>query len=349
MSSENGASVAQRKQRWQEFYSADTGRNRLFLINYQPDALERPPLWPDKKQERIKWALRDYERQLARTEWLDDDSIPCLNVATGTEIFAEAFGCKVFRPEDNMPFALPLVSNAAEAAKLGVPEVWSTPLAMLFEIADELRRRAGSEAVVKVVDLQCPLDTVNLIWDKSACMMAMIDEPAAIMELATKVRTLMITFLDEWFSRYGSEFIAHYPSYYMPDGVTFSVDEVGCVNADMFAEFFLPELASMSERYGGVGIHCCANARHQWDGFKQVPGLRLLNLVQPPDVLSEAYVFFAEHVAQMHCDARTLADGSQPETWSARYPDEARVVIQASAESRDEALRISEALIRTCR
>ena len=99
---------------------------------------------PDKRRERIEWAWRQYQEQMSRAEWLDDDAIPHLDVYTGTEIFAEAFGCKVQRPVDNMPFALPLVSKASEAADLGVPDLDAPCLRLLFEIADELRAQGAT-------------------------------------------------------------------------------------------------------------------------------------------------------------------------------------------------------------
>ena len=38
------------------------------------------------------------------------------------------------------------------------------------------------------------------------------------------VKELMFEFLDEWFRRYGPSFMAHYPAYYMPNGITMSED-----------------------------------------------------------------------------------------------------------------------------
>jgi uroporphyrinogen-III decarboxylase len=277
-------------------------------------------------------------------EWLEDDSIPYLDVYTGTEIFAEAFGCQVYRPEDNMPFAVPRIHSASEVAKLRVPDLSVAPLAMLFEIADELRRRAGKEAIVRLVDIQSPMDIAALIWDKNDLYVAIIDDPDAVKELAAKVDELMITFLDEWFARYGQEFIAHYPIYYMSQGITLSEDEVGAVDEEMFLEFYLPELVGLSERYGGIGIHCCADARHQWGNFKQVRNLRLLNLVQPVKELRAAYEFFATHVPQMHS---WYGDGPAW-TWPEQYPEGARVVMEANAASRDEALKLAERLHIAC-
>ena len=338
MATTHSYDIEDRKQRWCDFLSNDTAIPHLLQINYEPDNLPRPHPWREKKAERIQWAWESYQRHLARIMWLHDDSIPALNPFTGTEIFAEAFGCPVHHPDNNMPFALPLIHSASEVAQLRIPSLDAPALSTLFDIADELRRRTGPEAMMKLVDIQSPMDIVAQIWDKNDLYIALIETPQAVKELAAKVKELLITFLDEWFARYGREFIAHYPAYYMPSGITLSEDEVGIVSSEMFVEFYLPELAELSERYGGIGMHCCADAGHQWENFKKIPGLRLLNLVQPVTELRKAYEFFETHVPQMHswCGEGTAW------TWLQQYPQAARVVMSANAATREEATELVE-------
>jgi len=124
----------------------------------------------------------------------------------------------------------------------------------------------------------------------------------------------------------------------MEGGLSISEDEVGAIGTAMFEQYALPDLAALSGRYGGLGMHCCANARHQWNGFLTIPGLRLLNLVQPEAVLKEAFGFFAGHVAQMH----VWSGDGEPWTWPAQRPAGARIVYGATAADRDEALRIAD-------
>jgi hypothetical protein len=300
--------------------------------------------WRELRDERVAWAWRKFERQVARAEWLHDDSLPFLDMRTGTEIFAEAFGCPVHFPDDNMPFALPLVHSAREAEALRVPDVSTSSVAYLFEMADELMARAGPGALLRLVDIQSPMDIAALIWEKSSFYPAMIEAPEAVLVLAEKVKTFLMAFLDTWFERYGPAFIAHYPDYYMPQGITLSEDEVGAVSHRVYRELFLPELAELSQRYGGIGVHCCAHARHQWQGFLDIPDLRLINLVQPEEVLAEAYRFFAA-IPQMHS---WCGDGD-PWSWPATYPDGARVVLQATATTRDDAKRLADKLQRSLR
>ncbi len=305
-----------------------------------------PPLWPDKARERIERRWAEYRVQCEKARLVDDDRVPFLSNLTGTEIFAEAFGCAVHRPAGNNPFALPLVRSAAEADRLRVPELSASALAYQFDIADELQRRAGPGALMKPVDLQSPMDIVALIWEKEDLFCAMLEAPEAVKALAAKVRTLLTAFLDEWFRRYGTTFVAHYPDYVMHGGVTLSVDEVGAVGAEAFREFFRDELVALSEHFGGLGIHCCADARHQWDNFRALPGLKVMNHNAPParaarEYLLDALRFYAGGPAQMPIG--WTPDGA-PETWPRQYPQGARVIFEVAAADAAEAAAIAERL-----
>lgn len=332
--------VEQRRQRWRDWMSGRGSLRHLYMIRYQPDEPERPQPWPDNVAARIDYAWDKYRRQVARMEWLEDDNLPYLDVYTGTEIFAEAFGCAVHRPPGIMPAARPLIHEASEVAKLSVPTLDAPPLARLFGIADELVRRAGRGALVRLVDIQSPMDIAALIWDKNDFFPAMVDSPEAVHELAGKVRRLLISFLDEWFARYGHQYIAHYPDYYMEGGITLSEDEVGAVSGAMFNEFFGPELAALSEHFGGLAMHCCANSSHQWANFKALPGLRFLNIVQPQEVCRRAFTYFSPEIAHWH----SWSGDGPAWTWPGQQPAHARAVIEAYAASRAEALEMAEKL-----
>lgn len=339
-------SIASRKKRWLDLMDPAGGTRFVYAISFanDPEIPARPWPRPENLDARVDWALRKYHTMTERAEWLPDDSLPFLDLFTGTEIFAATFGCPVHLPADNMPFALPCVSNSAEAARLILPSLESTPLYDLLLTAEKTRDRAGAGALLRLPDLQSPMDVAALIWEKSSFYIAMIEEPEAVTDLAAKTGALITAFLDAWFARLGTEYIAHYPDYYMQGGMTVSEDEIGAVSPACFEELFLPELVMLSERYGGIGLHCCAHARHQWGGLARIPGLRLVNLIQPKEVLEQAYPFFADICVQMHS-----WPGDGPAwTWPARYPAGARVVMTPQAGSRDEALEICELLQDSC-
>jgi hypothetical protein len=340
------AQVKQRQQRWEKFYDFEQPVRRMYLIRYAPELPPRPWPNPELRQERLEWIWQNYTYHLERMAWLEDDTIPCLDMLTGTELFAEAFGCRVYRPEKDMPFALPLVNSPVEAEKLKIPSLDAPPLRLAFEMADALLKRAGAVATFRMVDLQSPMDVAALIWEKKGFYMAMVEAPEAVRLLAEKVKILQCRFLDEWFRRYGKGCVAHYPDYYLPQGVSMSVDEIGVVSQKMFERFFLPELKDLSERCGGLGMHSCANNRHQWENFKKIPGLKLLNINQPEAALREAYTFFAGHVAQWHYGWDPLDD---PLGWLEQMPAEARVVVDVWAETKEAAIGLAERLVEVCR
>jgi hypothetical protein len=343
--------MRERLDRWRAFMAGDENIPWMFHVNFplperEDDLPPAVPPWPDKVEERIERRWAEYELMCRKAGLVDDDRVPYISNMTGTEIFAEAFGCRVHRPEDTNPFALPLIQTATEADRIACPELSHSSLAYLFDIADELQRRGGPDAIMKPVDIQSPMDVVALIWDKSQLFMAMVETPDAVLALAEKVSGLIADFFTEWFRRYGTTFVAHYPEYVMHGGITLSVDEVGSVSEAMFRRFFRDELVHLSDQFGGLGIHCCADARHQWPNFRALPGLKLINHNAPPtrdarEYLLDSMRFYGETVPQMPIG--WTPDGP-PEKWPDQFPNGARIVFEVPAEDCEEAAAIADRL-----
>ena len=340
--------IGDRKRKWVGFLSG-AGEKTMYIIETEEAAEranKRPLPWPGLINERIEWAYEAYNQKLAQAEWLPDDSLPVLSPYTGTEIFAEAFGCRVSYPGNDMPFALPKYRSSAEAASMKVPEVHDTPLGSLFEIARRLRQKAGPDAILQLPDIQSPLDIAALILEKEAFYIAMSEEPQVIRELTAKTKALLTAFLDEWFKEFGASYAAHFPAYYMEGGVTLSEDEIGAFSPDMFNEYVLGALNEMSERYGGIGIHCCAFSERQWPNLLNVKGLRLLNLVRDSRFIRRSLSYFGDAAAHWPMEL-SPASASGPD-WFSACPDGVRVVLTYKAEDRAEALGLSAAAEDIC-
>jgi hypothetical protein len=131
----------------------------------------------------------------------------------------------------------------------------------------------------------------------------------------------------------------------MESGLTLSEDEVGSVSPQLFKDLFLPELTELSARYGCLGMHCCANARHQWEGFKRIPNLKLLNLNQPVPVCQAGFSSFAGTCAQMPVAEPEWDLGKGP----GQFPDGAHIVLTSTVKTRDEARRRVETFQRLFR
>ena len=334
--------IAERKRKWIDFLSGGARGLTVALVDAAPERPlgPRPHPYPDRIAERIDFAARHYEDRMERTAWLTDDAVPAYHPYTGTELFAEAFGCPVHYPGDNMPFARPLIFGADGLRSLKAPDTGAKPLRDAFEITYQLRRRCGPDAVPALPDIQSPFDIAALVWEKADFLASMIEAPEAVAELCAMAEALLAKFLREWFAEFGTEYVAHYPDYYMSGGMTLSEDEIGEFSGEMFARFCRDPLNRLSREFGGIGIHCCAHARHQWANLKGVEGLQLINLVQPPKVLIDAYRQF-EGVAQMHS---WCGDGEPSEAWLTHLPSGANVVLRVGAKDREGALRALDAL-----
>lgn len=324
--------IERRKQRWIDFYRLD-GKKKFLLMAEYPKPGPMPPLWYENRRRRVDWALRIWENAMEDMASVRDDRVPSLYVTTGTEIFAEAMGCPVHYSQDSPPFALPCAGSAAEAAALKTPRWEETRLALLFEMADEMRQKAGTDAVFRMPDIQSPLDIAALVWNKQSFYPALIEEPDAVREFVQKIKQLLTGFLDAWFSRYGTAYVAHCPENYMEGGMCLSEDEIGAISPAMFREFVLPSLSELSLRYGGLSMHCCADSERQWENLKTVPGLKLLNLYRPIESGKNGWRVFAGVCAQYPVPCGS----GEMETWQAQYPDGAHAVLTIDAADQDEA------------
>jgi uroporphyrinogen-III decarboxylase len=315
--------IEERKKKWCDFYA---GRRRTLAL-IEMDYGERIYPCPDNMGKFFDYIVHKYRVQTDCLEWLDDDRVPCISALMGTDNFAHAFGCPVVYPGNNNPFTKPVIFSAAEFAKIKKPKLENSSLMEIIEYGHKLQKAAPG-ALIQLPDIQSPLDIAALIWDKTDFFMALYDEPQAVKDLIAMCYELLKEFLDLWFKAFGKEFIAHYPDYYMPYGITLSEDEIGSISFEQFMEFSYPHLCKLSEHFGGrIGIHCCANAKHQWEAIKSIQGLVMLNLVQPDNIIKEASVYFRDTACQIFgIDQNNCTDSK------------ARVVLQAYANSKNDAL-----------
>lgn len=289
--------------------SARLQRNRQFLTNlYRRGPFERhafvlsapplPPIWEAGDYTNSARPVKDwlpqivaaYQRWLALGGDIGDDSVPTCTLATGTHIYAEAFGCRVHTYEAANPAAIPCVRTAAEADALPEPDLWNCRnFARIFELADLARAELGPDAVLGPPDIQTGFDTACLIWDKTELFCAMVENPAAVKRLAAKCARLLRQFISEFYREFPTAALGHCPQTWSPPelGPWVSNDECGIMSVAMFEEFLLPELIELAESFGGLGMHCCADADHQFPSFRKIPGFYAFN--RAPTKLGQAY------------------------------------------------------------
>ena len=226
--------------------------------------------------------VEHYRTQAAWLETLGDHSVPMAELGTGTHLYAAAFGCPVHEYEESNPCALPAVRNATEADQLEQPDVWKSPtLYRVFELAEAATAELGTEVYFGPPDLQTGFDTAALVWEKSDFFCAMLADPEAVKRLVATCANLLRTFLLELRKEFPNVVPGHCPRSWVPTDMGFwaSNDECGAFNTELFEEFCLPEMAELSETFGSLGMHCCADAEHQFESFKKIPNFYAFNRV----------------------------------------------------------------------
>ncbi len=183
--------------------------------------------------------------------------------------------------EDSLPHALPAIHSAEELSQLPRPTPDSAPLDRVWELGRLLRCRLGPDAPIGVPDIQSPFDIAALVWRKESFFAAMIEEPDAVMELVDRCGVLLESFLERFLQELAPVSLAHCPYAWAPPelGCWLSEDEAGSLSCAAFRRFCLPWLQRLSRRFGGLFMHCCAAADHQYTEFRRIENLRGLNRV----------------------------------------------------------------------
>jgi len=235
-------------------------------------------------REWVPLVVENYQRKLKLLAAAPNDEVPTCNMGTGTQIYAAAFGCAVHCAPDTNPCALPLVTTSAEADAVEEPDIWSSPsLYRIFELADAVRGELGPDVLLGPPDKQTGFDTACLIWEKTGIYAAMLTpgEKEAIKRLTAKCTRLLIRVIKELRKEFPTMSMRGCPDVWTPPDLPpwYSNDECGAFGTDLFEEFCLPELIELSETFGGLGMHCCADADHQFPLFRRIPNFYAFNRV----------------------------------------------------------------------
>ena len=147
------------------------------------------------------------------------------------------------------------------------------------------------------------LDIAALVWNKQDMYTAIYDDPDAVKRLVAKCHRLLKAFLVEFGRSFGEVNYCHCPYAWAPPelGCWLSEDEAGAMSVAMFDDFCLPTLVDLSESFGGLFVHCCATADHQYGSFLRIPNLRGLNRVFQSPGPRPAVDAFAGRTVLMKC------------------------------------------------
>jgi hypothetical protein len=288
----------------------------------------------------VAWIVENYERQMAHLEAVGDDGVPVAHLWTGTHIYAAAFGSPVRTFEDDMPCALPFVNTTAEADALKTPDISASPtLSRVIELGHKVRDALGPEAYLGPCDMQTGFDTACLVWDKTELYCAMMDDEGCktVKRLAAKCAELFKRFLAELRREFPNMSPQHCPGVWCPPelGPWMSNDECGAVGPEMFEAFMLPEMVDLAGTFGGIGMHCCADAEHQFESFTKIPDFYAFNRVRA----RRGYLPILDHLAGPGSPAHVIdwIDDDAIASLLRQAPEGTRFIFQKTIDDVDEA------------
>jgi len=332
----------------------------LFAGAFRGHAVIIDPVWPGNERgdflcsdrpvtEWIPWVSARYEAMTKQTEAIQDDSVPYATLNTNTGLFAAAFGCKlhVFEDMNTNACALPAIETAREADALPEPDPEKAPTLVRFmEMARVVRDRLGPDVPIGVPDIQSPFDIAALVWKKENLMVALYEEPEAVKRLVAKCHRLVEKFLRTFKREFPNGNLCHCPVAWAPPelGMWLSEDEAGSLSTEMFEEFCLPSLVDLSRTFGGLFMHCCATADHQYASFRKIPNLRGLNRVFQAPGPRPAIAAFSGRTVLMQAwlteeNVREFLSMAQPNT---------RFLFNLSSMKAEEAKPVVERLRQAC-
>lgn len=247
---------------------------------------------------------QQYEQECRDLEIIGDDRVPAARMWTGSQIYAEAFGCGVNLYPQDPPASRHLVETPGEADKIELPDMWSSPNIMrIFEMGRKLLARLGPDTPLSPPDMQSGFDIACQIWNKEQLFYALVEDKDAVHRLADKCRIFYKQVQSELRREFPTMHPNHCPMNWTPPemGVWVSNDECGIMSNKMFREFMLPELIDISQTYGGIGMHCCAGAEHQFPLFKEIPGWYAFNRVPAQKGIEPILEHFSGPDSPVHC------------------------------------------------
>lgn len=234
----------------------------------------------------VPYFAENYRREVSMLENVGGDIVPQARASTATHIYAAAFGAPVhtYAGMNTNPAAMPFIRNGEEADALKTPDIWKSPtLYRIFEMNHAVQKELGKDIVLGPPDMQSGFDIMSQIWDKTDlfCSMMLPEAKGAVHRLNAKCSSLLTAFITELRREFPAMQTCHCPGAWSPPdmGPWLSNDECGEFGPDLFEEFCLPELIELSKAFGGLGMHCCAKAEHQFDGFKKIPNFYAFNRV----------------------------------------------------------------------
>ena len=200
----------------------------------------------------------------------------------GVGIYATAYGCKYEWVPGDAPQVRPIYKSLDEIDNIKKPDIAACDeLLVVLDMIRYFKEKTGGALEIVLTDTQSPNDTASLIMDTSEFFAATIEEPERLHPLLQSITDLICQFSDEQKNLIGERFTK--PGHQMisltdSSGISVSDDNMAFISNQSYNDTCLRYNNMLSDHFGGIALHTCGNAVHNFPRLLQTRGLNTVDL-----------------------------------------------------------------------
>jgi hypothetical protein len=261
--------LERRKERLRRFWQGESlGRRPLSFIPY-----DMTPRQTFDEEEQFRRAAP----YILRIMELPGDTVPVFWPDMGTIALASVFGGTLLREaESNLNWIEPIFSSLDEAQSLEMPDALSGQVKVEFDRCRRWRDLTDGRWPVSPPDMQGPVSMASMLVDQSQLIVGMFEKPDVVRRILRICTDVILNVLERYAEEFG-ETLAHstWPHVWFPReyGTMLTQDSIPSLSPALYRDFELPLVKELSEKTGGLYIHCCGSFEYALDGLREVPNI----------------------------------------------------------------------------
>lgn len=234
-------------------------------------------VFKDPKKMLLDELLTVYEGALIK-----DDKAYVIRANYGVGIIPSLFGCKIIQRGNDLPWVRPMDSldDIKRIIKVGIPDVNGGMVSMVNETQDFFRSKLDyypslRESIhIGMADNQGPFNIAVMIRGPDL-FVDLYNHKKLVKEFLELVTQTYIEFSKSQKDKTDEETdMGYYFQYKLPGGVKISEDHALSVSPQMYDEFCLPYNARIGEKFEGMCLLLCGQAKNTIRNIIKTPNLK---------------------------------------------------------------------------
>lgn len=214
------------------------------------------------------------------------DYCPMLAPWHGVGVYAELFGCQISFPENDWPWAHPVITdNPMDVYKLKPKKLEDSDLwKHTFKTIDYFQQNTNGDIPITTADPQGPMATASLIWHTEDLLCACYTNPKEVHFLLNMVTDTFIEFYEKQLEKIENP---AFPGWGFPlgekgMGISLSDDNAAFMSPALYEEFCVPYNTRISRHFNGLYLHSCGDWTHNITPALKIEKLRCVNYHTAP-------------------------------------------------------------------